>query len=98
MSGSSNNMLAALLVVGLMIGAGLGYFMAPDVDQGSSPYKAGYNEGYDDGYAQGQESTGIVTEDQDITTVITLIYGAIGASLIAALVAIVTLMEVSRRR
>ena len=101
MSGNSDKRLAILLVIGVIVGAGVGYFLAPGgVDIGSSPYKTGYNEGYDDGYDQGQQKVDIATEDQDfaeeVTGLTTLVYGAIGASLLAALAGIVTLMQVSR--
>ena len=100
----SQTMLAVLLVVGLVVGGGIGYFMAPSSD--GSNYDAGYQEGYNDGYDAADSSWGIDPPDDfseqyatkdDVGGLTTLIYGAIGASLIAALASIVSLMQISRR-
>lgn len=95
-------MLAVLLIVGLVIGAGAGYFLAPrnESDYSSSSYTTGYDDGWEVGFADGKAS--VASEDtpdieEEVAGLITLVYGAIGASLIAALAAIVTLMQVSRR-
>lgn len=93
--------MAVILIVGLVVGIGFGYFIAPTVDQGSSAYRLGYDEGFEDGYTEGQKSTGTAGSQEvldSLTGLVTLVYGAIGASLIAALAAIVTLMEISKRR
>ena len=92
--------MAVLLVVGLVIGVGAGYMLAPKEESGyGSSYDIGYDEGFEDGFTEGKssvsatDSTGI---EEKLDSVITLVYGAIGASLIAALAAIVSLMQISR--
>lgn len=101
-------MLATLLVVGLVIGAGAGYMLAPGTTStDGSSYDIGYDKGYSDGYSQGVEDTPTRSSSvslseltairEDVDSIIALVYGAIGASLISALAAIVVLMQVSRR-
>lgn len=95
-------MLSILLVVGLVIGAGAGYLLrgGSNPDYTSSSYITGYDDGWEVGFADGKASVApeeVPDIEDSLSTVITLIYGAIGASLIAALAAIVTLMQVSRR-
>lgn len=92
--------MTAILIIGLIIGIGIGYLMTPTVDQGSSAYRLGYDEGFEDGYTEGQKSTGTAGSQEvldSLAGLVTLVYGAIAASLIAALAAIVSLMQVSRR-
>ena len=59
MRNESVTMMVVLLVVGLAIGAGVGYFMAPKSDtSGSSVFKLGYDEGFEDfrfGWRYGDE-------------------------------------------
>lgn len=98
----SNTTLYAGIIIALIIGAAVGYFvyptMNPNPDQGSSAFKLGYDEGFEDGFTEGQKTTGGDQEVLDsLAGLATLIYGVIGASLIAALAAIVTLMSVSRK-
>jgi hypothetical protein len=97
-------MLAVLLVVGLVVGAGIGYFMAPS-ETDEQAYNRGYDEGYDDGSASsapvwGSDPPDDFTDSQSATKnevqgLYTLLYGAIAASLIAALASIVSLMQIS---
>ena len=105
MSQNSQTMLSVLLVVGLVVGAGVGYFMAPsEYTDGSGSYQTGYDTGYEKGFSDGQSSRqssfGSYDSSQieeSISGLTTLVYGAMGASLIAALAAIVSLMQISRR-
>lgn len=108
MSQTQQTMLATLLVVGLIIGAGTGYMLAPGTTStDGSSYDIGYDKGYSDGYSQGVKDTPMRSSSsslseltsirEGISTIHTLVYGAIGASLISALAAIVVLMQVSRR-
>lgn len=78
-------MMAVLLVVGLTIGAGIGYFMAPVKE----------TTVFETVQTQTTATTPEILDRLDGLT--TLVYGAIGASLIAALAAIVSLMQVSRQ-
>ncbi len=101
MESNTSTKMAVLLIVGLVIGVGAGYMMAPREESGyGSSYKIGYDEGFEDGFAEGKssisttDSTGIEEKVDGLTT---LVYGAIGASLIAALAAIVSLMQISQR-
>jgi hypothetical protein len=101
---SSTTMMAVLLVVGLVIGGGVGYFAAPKeiTTAGTGDtYQRGYDKGYDEGFQAGKMEKTYTRSDSElmeaVTGLTTLVYGAIGASLIAALAAIVALMQVSRR-
>ena len=97
----STTKMTVLVIVGLLIGVGVGYMLAPrkETSYGSS-YQIGYDEGFEDGFTEGKssidtaDSTGIEEKVEGLTT---LVYGSIGASLIAALAAIVSLMQISRR-
>ncbi len=106
---NSQTMLVVLLVIGLAVGAGAGYFMGPGGDDNSEHW---YDSGYDAGFITGQTSavipwgsdppddfsnTDIRDLKDDVSGLYTLVYGAIGASLIAALAAIVSLMQTSRQ-
>ena len=100
MSDSSTMIMAVLLVVGLTLGAGVGYFMTPkEIDTNVSDYQSAYDEGYADGLkakpTSGSSSSYDITEKLD--EIINLLYGAIGASLVAALAAIVSLAQISKR-
>jgi hypothetical protein len=87
----SNTLTIVLLVVGLVVGAGAGYFLTPTeiVEQTSQP----------------QPSTTYIQPTQpqqdqvlnEVRGLVSLVYGAIGAALVAALASILTLMQVSRR-
>ena len=90
-----------LLIVGLLIGVGMGYMLAPRKETGyGSSYQIGYDEGFEDGFTEGKSSistTDSIGIEAKVDGLTTLIYGAIGASLISALAAIVSLMQISRR-
>jgi len=103
MAQSNQTKMAVLLVVGLVIGVGAGYMLAPT--EGSyyprpPSYTTGYDLGWKDGFADGKASVdpiGSSDIEDKVDSLTTLVYGAIGASLIAALAAIVSLMQISRR-
>ena len=98
MSQANQTMLAVLLVVGLVVGSGIGYFMAAPYENGdSSNYQAGYDDGYEQGLEDRSPSYSSSSDSEDTQGLYTLIYGAIGASLVAALASITCLMQVSRR-
>ena len=90
-----------LLIVGLLIGVGIGYQLAPGKETGyGSSYQIGYDEGFEDGFTEGKSSistTDSIGIEEKVDGLTTLVYGAIGASLISALAAIVALMQISRR-
>ena len=92
--------MTVLVIVGLLIGVGAGYMMAPREESGyGSSYQIGYDEGFEDGFTEGKSSistTDSIGIEGKIDGLTTLVYGAIGASLIAALAAIVALMQISR--
>ncbi len=102
MSQNTQTMLAVLLVIGLVVGAGIGYFMAPsEYSDGSGSYQSGYDTGYENGFSDGQATrpssySSPSSIEESIAGLTTLVYGAIGASLISALAAIVSLMQMSR--
>ena len=78
---SQENTMIVLLVVGLVIGAGIGWMLAP------SGETIIYSE---DPNPETTHATSV-----GLNAVATLVYGAIGASLVATLASIVTLMQVS---
>jgi len=103
MAQNNQKMMVVLLVVGLVIGVGAGYMLAP---KGGSfyprppSYTTGYDFGWKDGFADGKASVdpiGSSDIEDKVDSLTTLVYGAIGASLISALAAIVSLMQISRR-
>ena len=67
----------------LVIGAGIGYYLAPE--------EVGYT------YPPQTEETELTHIHEEVKGLTILIYGAIGASLIAALAAVVSMMVVYRR-
>ena len=88
---SGKNSLIAGCIVALIIGSVIGYFCYPapkkDVAPGPSPYNQPTQPT--------QPAQNYATKEQ-VDGVITLVYGAIGASLVAALASIVCLMQVSK--
>ncbi len=99
----SNQTMMAVLVVGLVIGAGAGYMLAPTEgpDYARPPsYTTGYDDGWRNGFADGKASVdpiGSSDIEEKVDSLTTLVYGAIGASLISALAAIVSLKQISTR-
>ncbi len=89
MEEANMTLVAAVLVVGLLVGAGTGYYMAPSEPKTQTPPT--YNQ------PQVQPEAKNYATKADLLELTMLVYGAIGASLIAALAAIVSLMQISRR-
>lgn len=95
-----NNLAITLLVMGLIMGGGIGYFMAPTGGDQYSQYEL--QRAYDEGYATAKSSSSSSSSYQNteiadrLSGIETLVYGAIGASLVAALAAIVSLMQIAR--
>ena len=104
MAQSNQTKMAVLLVVGLVIGAGVGYMLAPKGGEGDYPrppsYTTGYDDGWRNGFADGKASADLIVSsdiEEKVDGLTTLVYGAIGASLISALAAIVSLKQISTR-
>ena len=103
MAQSNQTKMAVLLVVGLVIGAGAGYMLAPKggPDYPRPPsYTTGYDDGWRNGFADGKASADLIVSsdiEEKVDSLTTLVYGAIGASLISALAAIVSLKQISTR-
>lgn len=76
-------MFLAYFILALVIGGGIGYYLAPE--------KVGYT------YPTLTEETEHAHIHEEVEGLTTLVYGAMGSSLIAAFAAIVSLMQVSRR-
>ncbi len=85
-----NTAVILIAVTALIVGASVGYFMAPrEVIRIENPIE----------YTPELASEDVILEEirYEVTGLATLIYGAIGASLIAALAAIVSLMQISKQ-
>lgn len=94
MENTNMTLVAAILVVGLLVGSGVGYYMSEPVETTSQPQTQippTYNP------QPVQPSGQTYATKEDVVGLYTLVYGAIGASLVAALASIVSLMQISRR-
>jgi len=103
MAQSNQTRMVVLLVVGLVIGVGVGYMLAPTGGAyypRPPSYTTGYDLGWRNGFADGKASVDLIVSsdiEEKVDGLTTLVYGAIGASLISALAAIVSLKQISTR-
>jgi hypothetical protein len=95
METKGNTLAIVLLVVGLVVGAGAGFFLTPSESSNTAPQSQPSQ--IQPIQPQPTQPTQQGAVEEKLNSIETLILAGIGAALVSALASIVTLMQISRR-